>query len=121
MIAGSDSSLSSLPALVVLEPTTGDLQWTVTLNISGLSGARGLNSAASSSGSESEQVRGAHWSITPLWVEPIADNDNGVYSVYVSGLRTEQVEEQHHRRRVQIPPPPPVTFYDYYTWRVDSN
>ena len=123
VIAGSDSSLSSLPALVVLEPITGDVQWTMTLNISGLPGSHGMESVSASSSSESDQVSETRWSISPLWVEPTAGNENGGYSIYVSGLHTERAEEQHRRRRrrVQIPPPPPVTFYDYYTWRVDSN
>lgn len=120
VIAGSDSSLSSLPAVVVLDPATGKVQWTVTVNISGLPGSKG-----SSLGSEAGD--GAHWSITPLWVERTAGDRNAGYSVYVSGLRTEQVTSEvgqvghHGRRRAQSPPPPPVTFYDYFTWRVDSK
>ena len=111
--------MSSLPAVVVLEPNTGDVQWTVTVNISGLPGT--TNSASFRSKSDE-----AHWSITPLWVELTAGNENGGHSIYLSGKHTEDATEEramerHPRRRTQIPPPPPVTFYDYYTWRVDSN
>lgn len=113
IVAGSDSSISSLPAIVVFEPTTGDVQWTVTVNISGLPGM--VNTASLRANS--------HWSITPLWIESMASNANGGgQSIYLSGVHTEEwVEEGLARRRAQIPPPPPVTFYDYYTWRVDSN
>ena len=115
IVAGSDSSTSSLPAVVVLEPTTGDVQWTVTVNISGLPDT-------TSSASFRSKSDGAHWSITPMWVELTAGNENGGQSIYLSGRHTEErAMERHVRRRAQIPPPPPTTFYNYYTWRVDSN
>lgn len=117
IVAGSDSSISSLPAVVVFEPTTGDVQWTVTVNISGLPGTMNTDpSLRSKSGPD------AHWSITPLRVEPTASSANGGQSIYLSGVHTEERgKEGLARRRTQVPPPPPVTFYDYYTWRVDSN
>ena len=98
---------------------------------------------ASSGGLESADD--AHWSVTPMWVEPttttaaartgdVEDRSNNGESIYVSGVHTSNSgaaaasgaavaakEEEGQRRRAFAGPPPPVTFYDYYTWRVDSN
>lgn len=117
IIAGSDSSISSLPAVAVFEPTTGDVRWTVTVNISGLPGTVNTASLRANSAGDEE-----HWSITPLWVEPTASNADEGQSIYLSGVHTEErMKAGLARRRTQVPPPPPVTFYDYYTWRVDSS
>ena len=70
-----------------------------------------------------------HWSVEPLWAQTAATGGGltivlaGVHedNSHRPGRRAEEKEPMHEtRRRAQGPPPPPVTFYDYYTWRVDS-
>ena len=140
LVAGSDSSLSNLPAVVVMDPATGATLYTVTLTPLTPHSVRRDEAVA-------KVFENGQWKIRLLWVQ--AAVAEGGLTILLDGVHTEDSsdahvhdstaeadrviaqEEQPHveaaaaereessRHRMQIPPPP-VTFYNYYTWRVDS-
>ena len=120
LLVGSDSSLSSNPAVLALDPSSGAQLWNVVLSTKGpINGGRPPVVVEGSSGGGGT----GYWNVKPMWAE---DGGGGGTSVFLSGVyedqqaRAEQEKQVGERRRVQIPPPPPVTFYSYYTWRVDA-
>ena len=120
LVAGSDSSLSNLPAVLVMDPATGATLYTVTLT-SGSVGRRDDAAVVSDDG---------HWEIRMLWVQAAAAAKGGL-TIFLDGVHTDNSFDAHvHVRQStaaadrvfapEQPSPPPDTFYDYYTWRVDS-
>lgn len=135
LVAGSNSSLSNRPSVLVLDPATGATLYTVTLSSGSVGRLDDAVVAASNDG---------HWDIRLLWVQAAAAAKGGL-TILLDGVHTEdffnarvptaeadrvfepeQLEDvaterakSVHRPRRQVPPPPD-TFYAYYTWRVDS-
>ena len=135
LVAGSDSSLSNLPAVVVMDPATGATLYTVTLT------------SGSVEQRDEAVFENGQWKVRLLSVQAAAAAEGGL-TILLDGVHTEEhsdahvhesiaeadrviAHEQPHaeataterkessRRRTQVPPPP-VTFYNYFTWRVDS-
>ena len=92
LVAGSDSSLSSLPTVQVMDAAAGAELYTVTLNTSGM-----LGGARERDGSPGAAFAGGgHWKIGLLWVQAAAAAEGGGLAIFLDGVHSEQGEKCRH-------------------------
>eukprot|EP00039_Didymoeca_costata_P025480 m.13506 g.13506 ORF g.13506 m.13506 type:complete len:686 (+) comp4869_c0_seq1:20-2077(+) len=104
LLAASENSQSGGPAIVAIDPLSGEQLWSVDLK-------------TKASKVSNDTLTRDGWTVTPFLLD--SHGDSGI-SVYISGTYAESEENNEEEEIVQPPPPPPPTFYSYYVWDVES-